>query len=206
MSIVTLPPGLLVGRQDPGLQNFDLSFSNSDSGASQVARLGPPRLKFALSYDEALDNEQAALWTSLLFALDGRVNLLAVHHILRPVPRGTLRGAPTLSSSAAAGAETMTLSTGQPGATLLRGDWIGVNQGGTNRQLLHVQADAIANGSGVMTVTFRNRLRVALGAGSTVVWDKPTCLMRQVTDSTGWSAQGVTESGFRIELMEEWLS
>ena len=57
------------------------------------------------------------------------------------------------------------------GATLLRGDRIGLGVGG---QRVMVTADARASDAGVMTVNFRAAARAAISGGTAVVWDKPT--------------------------------
>lgn len=204
MSIVTIPEGLLVQQQSFGSNNFDLEFQGGDTGANQVSVLGPPRWTCSLSSSEDLDDEQAAAWSALVLGLEGRVNFLAVYDLRKQEPKGTLRGTPTMAAAGAAGAASIQVR-GVAGATLKRGDWIGVNQGGNNRQLLHVQADVAATAGGVLTVSFMPRLRVPVANGSAVVWNRPTCLMRRNTQETGWSNRGAVQGGFQTELMEHWF-
>jgi hypothetical protein len=206
MSIVTIPSGMLFKRQDFGTRDFGLDFSNADSGASQTAINGPPRLTCSLVANDAMDRGEAAAWRALVLSLKGRVNQLAVHDVLNAAPRGTMRGSLTLASAASAGADSLRISGGvsQAGKTLLLGDWIGVNQAGTNRQLLHVQSDAVADSSGVIVVSVAPNLRVAVGVGSQVSWDKPTCLMRRTTQENSWSSNGATQGSFNLDLMEDW--
>lgn len=207
MSVITIPSGILVNRQEFGVQDFSLEFTGGDSGASQVAVNGPSRWTCSLTSNELLDDDESARWRAMILALKGRVNFLAVHDILSPQPRGTVRGTLTASGTTAAGASTMTITGGvsQANRTLLRGDWLGVNQGGTNRQLLHVQEDATANASGVITVTFEPSLRVAVTSGTAVAWDKPTCLMRRNQAASSWSSSGAVQGGFNLDLMEAWF-
>lgn len=90
-------------------------------------------------------------------------------HMIRPTPLGTLRGAPTIASSAAAGVRTVAVQ-GVGGDTLRPGDVIGA--GGV---LLPVGlGGAVANGLGVLTVPLQLPTRTALAAGAPVVWLQPT--------------------------------
>lgn len=206
MTIIAIPTGLLVTRQQFGLQDYGFTFDGSDSGATQSTILGPVRRTCSLSAGETAPPESAVIWRTLVHALRGRVNHLAVYDLLNPRPKGSASGTPTAAATAA-GANVMSLNfgAGQAGATLKQGDWIGVNQAGSNRQLLHVQADTTVNGSGVMTVLFEPVLRMAVGAGSAVVLDRPTCLMKQTTEKNNWSASKRVEGGFSLDLMEQWF-
>lgn len=207
MTIITLPTNILWKRQQFGHQNFDLEFSGGDSGSSQVAVNGPPRWTCSLVSNELLDLDQAAAWRALVLSMKGRVNFLAVSDLLNSQPRGTLRGNLTAAVATAAGAGTVQIlaGTGQVGRTLRLGDWIGVNQGSSNRQLLHVQQDAVVTANGMITVSFEPVLRVAVSAGSAVVWDRPTCLMRRNEQSGSWASEGAVQGGFSLELMEHWF-
>lgn len=207
MSVQKLPEGMWVKRQDFGSIDHDLEFSGGDAGASQVVINGPQRWTCSLISEELLDAEQAAMWRSLILSLRGRTGFLEVYDILNSEPRGTLRGQPTLASPAPAGSSSLTINAGagQAGRTLKRGDWLGVLQGTTNRQLLHVQEDAVADSRGQITVRFAPVLRAAVGAGSPVAWDKPTCLMRREDQATSWSSSGAVQGGFSLELKEHWF-
>lgn len=102
-----------------------------------------------------------------------RSNTVSIWHMERPAPRGTQRGAPTLSSSVAQLASTIAIQ-GTASATLLEGDLIGF--GG---QVSMVTANVTANGSGVFSsVPIWPRARAAVSGGSAVTWDKPTVLFR----------------------------
>lgn len=206
MSIITLPPNLPVKRQDFGIQSFDLSFSSGDTGSTQVAVLAPPRRTCALVSQERIPvMAEAAMWRALAHALRGRVNVLAVHDVLQPAPRGTARGNWTaVAAGAGASALSIQLGAAQAGKTLLQGDWVGVNQGSIHRQLLHVQADAVANATGLITVQFEPVLRIPVAAGSIVVWDRPTCLMRRTDSKSTWSSESRSQGGFSFDLVESW--
>lgn len=206
MSIVTLPLDLPVKRQDFGLQTFDLTFSNADSGATQTAVLGPARRTCSMvSEDRIPVMAQAAQWRALIHSMRGQVGRIAIHDLLNPVPRGTARGAWT-AVAALPGASTMSVRLGTPqaGKTVLMGDWIGINQESNQRQLLHVQADAVADAAGLITLTFEPVLRTAVVTGSAVVWDRPTCRMRMTKSDTNWSSESRSQGGFSLDLVEAW--
>lgn len=206
MSIVLIPEDLSILRQDFGIRNFDLTFPGSDTGATQTNFRAPPRRTCSLVSNEKEALEDGAAWRVLLHALRGRINTLAVYDIMQPEPRGNARGTWTCSGGAAAGAASMVISAaGQVGLTLLAGDLFGVNQSANGRQVLHVQADATVAGNGLMTVTFEPVLRLAVAAGSAIAWQRPTSLMRRITDETSWAMHpGDMEGGFSLDLMEDW--
>ncbi|VTU32294.1 hypothetical protein H4CHR_02983 [Variovorax sp. PBS-H4] len=207
MTILQFPAGILVKRQDFGAMNFDLTFANQDSGAVQTAISGPQRWSCTMSSEELLDQDQAARWRTLVLSLKGRVNHLAVYDLLNPAPRGTVRGTLTAAAAAPAGASMLQINAGssQAGKVFRMGDWIGVNQGGTNRQLLHLQQDYAVDGNGIVTVFFEPVLRVAVGQGSSIVWDKPTCLMKRNDATTTWASEGAVQGGFKLDLQEQWF-
>lgn len=208
MSIIEWPLDLPVRSQDFGVDHFDLDFTNDDTGSGQTAVLGPRRMTCAMTSEDAVSIERAARWRSLIFALAGRVNQVAIWDVLHPTPRGTVRGLLTAAQPAAAGATTLYIQAGpaQAGRTLLQGDWIGVHQASADvsRQLLHVQANAVVDGQGLMAVQIGVPLRVALPASSPVAWDRPTCLMRQTTTNNKWTSRSAGQSGFSMDLRERW--
>ena len=54
---------------------------------------------------------------------------------------------------------------------------------GVGGLLLMVASDATANGSGVISVSLANRLRVAQSSGAAVTWSAPTVPMRLLQSS-----------------------
>lgn len=136
----------------------------------------------------------------------GAINRITLWHLLRPQPAGTLRGAPTLAANAAQGADTLVIST-TPGATLAVRDLLGTAaasaSGGSSTQVLAVAAAATADGAGQLTVTLANPTRVALPAGTALVWDKPRFTLRL----TGPVPVVYTRSRgepMDVELVEDW--
>lgn len=122
--------------------------------------------RMRMAFDRATPEGQAereAFWN----AVGGQENLIALYHFRRPVPRGTMRGTPTLAAVAAKGATSISIQT-TAGATLLAGDMLGIGA------LVQVKAPATANGSGLMTVTIQPKLIAQIASGTAVVWNKPT--------------------------------
>lgn len=207
MSIVELPRDLLVSQHSFGVRRYDLTYGGGDTGATQTAVLGWPRRTCSLTSPELIPHTESVRWRSLLHALGGKVNHLAVHDRLNPVPKGTARGAWTAAVTAASGAKAITINAGiaQAGRTLCEGDWIGVNQLATNRQLLHVQADSEVGADGLMLVVFETALRVPVGAGSAITWDHPSCLMKSTADGDSWGVSKGHQGGFSLDLLEQWF-
>jgi hypothetical protein len=207
MSIIGLPLNLLVSQHSFGVRHYDLTFAGGDSGATQTAVLGWPRRTCSLTSPELIANVDAVRWRTLLHALGGRVNHLAVHDRLNPVPKGTARGVWATTGAVASGAKTVVINAGveQAGKTLLAGDWFGVNQLSTNRQLLHVQTDAVVGSDGLMPVSFETAMRVPVAAGAAIVWDHPTCLMKAESNVDQWSVSKGYQGGFSLDLLEQWF-
>jgi hypothetical protein len=208
VTVITLPTGLKVREQSPGQKRFDLTFGSGDTGASQARLIAPSRWLTSLVAPDGLELADAAVWRRLLMALEGPINKLAVHDLLNPEPRGTARGTWTCNGGAAAGATSIpiTAGVGQAGATVLEGDWFGVGQAssGPAHQLLHSQSDVTLDASGEGTLTFQPPLRVAVGDGDPIVWDKPTALFAVVTDEFRWTSRRARQSGFSLDLIERW--
>lgn len=121
--------------------------------------------------------EDGAVMESFLNSFRNQINTVDVWHFARPVPRGTMRGTPTLSADVAQGAASITIQA-VAGETVLDGDMLGV--GGL---LLQACGNATANGSGVITVNLNNRVRAAQLSGAAVTWDKPSIPCRKLSDT-----------------------
>lgn len=106
---------------------------------------------------------------AFLFRLRGGGNRVRAWHFSRPVPAGTLRGAPTLKTTVNRGASSVVLQGATPDATLLAGDLISIGN-----QLLMVAENCVVDGLGDITVPLIHRVRATLTAGAAVVWNKPT--------------------------------
>lgn len=176
----------------------------------------------------ARDKRTAAAMEAFWDRLRGQVNGVAIGHQVIKVPQGTLRGSSTAqwknassvnanwvnNASAAAtwssGEPFLLNAIGQlantavircpPGKTLLAGDLIGL--GG---QLVRQLTDTAADGSGNMAIEFTPRARIAMPAGTGVMWNGPTAnfiLKPGTTDvPTSWTPGAVID-GATIELIE----
>lgn len=141
----------------------------------------------------------AAAVEAFLARLLGMRHEVLLWHFVRPVPRGTMRGAPVLSGAVAQGAQSLPITT-TAGATVRAGDMLGA--GG---QLFMAAADATANGSGAITVATCNRARASIASGSAVTWSKPTAAFR-LTSTSGVPVAyrpGAMQS-LQVEFMESW--
>lgn len=96
-------------------------------------------------------------------------NWVRMWHMQRPAPIGTMRGTPTTSAAAAAGAREIAITT-TAGATLAAGDVLGV----ANQLIQCGYEGATADGAGAMVVPLVLPLRRAISSGAAVTWDKPT--------------------------------
>lgn len=165
------------------------------NGSVDTLELPGARWVFDLDFDGAYFSEQAereALWTQM----GGQSNRMALYHFVRPAPRGTMRGSPTLSATAAAGATSLSIST-TTGNTLLRGDMLKVGS-----QLVQVVADATSSG-GVLTAAIRPALRAQVASGQPVTWDKPTSLFIP-SGPVAIPYGAVLGEGFSVEMVEAW--
>ena len=94
-------------------------------------------------------------------------------------------------------------ASGQGSKTLLAGDYLGIGAG-TTQQVVMVTADAAANASGVITVSFEPPLRNALTAGAAVAWDRPKALFRRADSRSAWEYEPGTVKGMSLSLVEDW--
>lgn len=201
MSIITLPVGLeLVIGIGFGQARYDMVESSDATGAENARLFGPPRWRASLLSPSAMRANRAAQWEALVLRLRGSINRLAVHDPVRPVPLGSMRGSPVLAATAAAGADTASITaTG----TLLAGDWLQFGTGLGSSQLVKVMEDATAS-AGAIAVQFEPPLRKAYAAGTVVTWDKPLAYYRAIGNAPSWtySKNGLASGGFALDLLE----
>ena len=126
------------------------------------------RLKLTLELP-AVNKLLAGPREAYLMAAASAGNWISLHHFQRPVPLGTMRGSPVITTTQAANSREISITT-TAGATLLAGDVLGVAS-----QLIQVgYGGAVADGGGAMVVPLVLPLRRAVTAGAAVAWDKPT--------------------------------
>jgi len=198
MTIISVPTGLSIAGQTWEQQRLDIEF-RSMFGAQAVEGGAPV---WSTTITSSLKRPE--LWQVLMMQLRGRSNQLALWNHGRPVPRGTMRGTMT-ATAAAQGATAMTVTaSGQGGRTLLAGDYLGVGSGLT-QQVVMLTADAVANGSGVIAVSFEPPLRNALAAGAVITWDRPKALFRRTDSKAAWEhSPGGIVKPMTLSLIEDW--
>jgi len=140
-------------------------------GSEQVVDMLNDRLMCSVTLG-VRKHAPAAAVEAFLASFRGQVNTIKLWHFVRPEPRGTMRGAPTLATGAAQGAGSLSIQA-TAGATLLAGDLVGV--GGL---LFMAESDATADGAGLLVLPIVNRVRVAQSSGAAVTWDKPVAPFR----------------------------
>jgi hypothetical protein len=213
MAIITMP-ALVIAPEGVSIaqRRYEIGAASDPSGTSQVRLLGPPRWAIMLTSPASVLVADAATWQTTLLQLRGRINHLAAYDPARPAPRGTMRGTMTLSGSHSAGATSVvvTAGAGQASTTLLKGDWLQIGSGLTG-QLLMVMADAIANGSGVITLTTEPPLRTGYAGGTAVTWDKARGHYKSAADESRWQYgtgqhRGTAQllGGFSFDGLEQW--
>lgn len=189
MTTIAMPPGF----DDPAdfsLEMFVNQRANGSpfGGSEQVIDLLNDRWTATVT-SAPRTSDEAAAYEAFIASMRGLSNTVNLFHLVRPIPRGTMRGTP-LTNPAAQGADEIILGTSAPGVTLLAGDMIGIDG-----LLLMVSEDCVSDGVGAMPVRFVNRLRRAIDFGVPVIWDRPKAPFRLASRSSvrhvpGW-ADGV---------------
>lgn len=169
------------------------------TGNSQSVGHLADRLVARLVLKPASDADAAHREAFLMEAVSAG-HLLRLGHLVRPVPRGTLRGTPQVGTAVLAGARQVTLQT-TAGATLQAGDVLGAPQ-----QLLIVgSAGATATGSGVATVPLALPLRLPLAGGTALTWQAPRGVFELVEQSFDFTyAGGRFQDSFSLSLLEHY--
>lgn len=196
MSIINLPSAFQASDFSARLSVSQAVGSSVFGGSEQAIDRLNDRWTFTLSTGP-LAHDQAAEIEAYIGAMRGVVNTTLIHHLVRPAPRGTARGAMTLAANAAQGAGAVQISGVSPAAgTFLAGDLIGVSG-----LLLQVSTAATAV-AGVVTVQIVNRLRKALIAGAAVTWDKPSIECRLLSSPSVSYASAIA-NGVSFEYAEK---
>jgi hypothetical protein len=174
---------------DFGLRQAVIPSTSPLDGQTQTVEVLGARWVCSVTYTAANNNDRAQ-FEALFADLRAQVNRLSMGHPLRRVPRGTMRGAPTLGAAAAALAETINISgTG----TLLAGDMLGVNG-----QLVMVAVTP----TNLNSVRITPRLRGAATSGTPVVWDWPRALWIATSDVVRIPLAPVASPSLTVDLVE----
>lgn len=164
MAVVDHPLALKPENMEWGITKAGVQFRSPFDGSIEAIDYPGDFWTLAIGYPPMMDGDSGqldAFWSWMA----GGVNKVRVYHFKRPVPLGSMRGAPTLVGSVARGATQLQISTN---GGLKAGDFFKVGN-----QLCRCMADCDAVG-GVLTVPLVGRVRAALSAGTVVQWDRPT--------------------------------
>ena len=193
MTDITIPSTFKPASFAIAMDTNQRVFASPYGGSEQAADFGNDRWRISLTLPLG-PPEIIARNEAFINALRGMTNTAQLYHFARKVPQGTMRGSP-VTNGAFAGTNSMIIGT-TPGATVLAGDMLGVAG-----LLLQVRDDAVANGSGVMTVTFVNEFRKYINAGLPVIWDRPTAPFRLVSKPSFQHFFGYAE-GVSLDFVE----
>jgi hypothetical protein len=159
-------------------------------GSRWIASLSYPVL--AIGGNAA--GEREAFWSKIR----GQANVVSMWHLVRPIPRGTMRGSPIISTAVAQGATVLPITT-TAGATLLAGDMIGA--GG---MLFQVVTSATASGGGAVSVSVSPPARVGIVQGAAVTWDKPSVTWMITEGDVRVPYEPAFQREFSVDLVEVW--
>lgn len=168
MATINLPAVLKPVGASWGLLKAGAQFKSPFNGTVQSQDYVAERWVFSATLAPMIDYAGGDMEVFGNF-MAGGVNRVRAGHPTRKIPRGTLRGSPTLQTATARGNTSITI-TATSGQTLETGDYIGL---GTH--LLQVASPCVASG-GIMTVPLVNRIRGTVASGTAVVWNQPTTL------------------------------
>lgn len=197
MAVIQVPSGLSVGKQTWAQQRNDIEFRSMFGAQAQEAS-GP-----LWATDLTPTFKRPTLWQVMALQLRGKTNQIALWNFGKPQPLGTMRGVMTLGATVQGATSLIITASGQAGKTLLAGDFLGVGSGLT-QQVVMVCADALSNGSGVITVTTEPALRNSFASGAGVTWYRPCALFRRKDSAASWEmAPGVTTVSV-MSFLEDW--
>lgn len=182
---------------DWSLQPNTQSFRSPLSGAVQTVEIPGARWKASFSMDN-LTEADSALLQAFMVKLRGQAGRFTLHNFARPYPRGTLSGTPLVMGASQTG-NTLAVDGCTVGATLLAGDFIGVND-----ELKMVVADATANGSGEMSLTIEPPLRSSPADNAALTLARPVATFMLAGDESKWSTQPGLFSSFPVDCIEVW--
>ncbi|MCX5592793.1 hypothetical protein [Alcaligenes endophyticus] len=198
MKVKAWPTGIAPASVDIGLQQ-DVQVTRSRSGKHSSFEMPGASWVMTLTFPNSAEWLSRPKVEALITSLRGGANRLSAPHFGRPIPNGTLRGAPRLDAAVQPGAGQLRLK--DCNGALRAGDFIGL--GG---QLLMIEEDA-APTAGKMTVSVNPAVRVTSAINSPVIWDRPHILWI-LRDKEGVKfpyRPGRMRPSFAIELVEDWV-
>lgn len=180
----------------------NMKFESLLNGAVQTGSLPGAKWGWNVTFPEQNSAIRQRIEGSLS-RMSGNEHRVQMYDLARPAPLGTcnLTGV-TVSGAVAQFALSMTLAGCGASKTLYAGDWFSVITA-AGSQLLMVADDATANGSGVMSINFRQDLRAAVSSGTAVTLDKPTALYVVMTNPLMFPREAAGKCPeFSIQLSE----
>lgn len=181
MAVFDYPDTLLPQAMEWASVKAGVQHRSPFNGTLEAVAFPGERWRVSLTLARArAGSDRAALAEAFFGRLAGGVDQVRLRHFLRPIPRGTMRGAPTLQLAVTRGAQQLVLATT---GTLKAGDCFKI--GG---QLFQALADCTPGG-GLLTVPLVQRVRANLAAGAAVEWNAPTFLAiyAAMTHASGYS-------------------
>ena len=205
MAVIAMPTTLILGRQLFRQRRFDLSEVSEVTGKQATRLFGPPKWGMSIGSPSPLSMEMSAIWEGMLMKLRGSINVLSAWDVNKPVPRGTMRGSPTLLSAAAAGAVSLSITGGGVSTTLKMGDWLQVGAGFGTSQLVKVTDDMVFSITGLGTVFFEPPIRKVIAGGAAVTWNMPLGHYRLAGNEFSWNAVAgaILSEGYGGDFMED---
>ena len=162
-----------------GLEWNTQSMTSPFTKSTQRVALGGARWMWTFSLP-AMTRDKAAQWKAFTDQLEGAANTFYGYDPDCVVPRGPARGTPLVKGANQTGS-TLAIDGCVPDAVFLRtGDYFSVN--GEYKRLT---ADAVADGSGEVTLNFKPALRYSPVDNAVIVVDAPKCVMALADDQQG---------------------
>lgn len=194
MTTIYWPSNIKVGSADYSVE-FDVQVNYRRSGGVYTYGLPGARWVSTITFDNDAETLQRPRVEALLMSLRGGARRLSMPHFGRPVPHGTLRGAPILLYATTPGQSYLSLTNCNGG--LKAGDIIGVNG-----QLVMVESDA-GPFNGVMTIQISPAIRDGISANTAVVWNRPETLWIPKTSTAGpFPYKPMYRPSFSVDFVE----
>lgn len=210
-------------RLKPNLRNFVGPYTPAVQSVDLLGERWAAKVTITLTSDAVEGGAREAFWDRLR----GQVNSVALWHLKRPQPAGTMRGSVAAGWRTGGGSAAVWSGSGGtavwqagdpvvhqaipqlagtgtirmlPGKTLLAGDHI--NLGGA--QLVRCMANAVADSAGLAEVEFQPRARQTIPANTAVLWDHPTAtfILAPGTDGVPTAYRPGVIDGASVDLIE----
>ncbi|MGL4576779.1 MAG: hypothetical protein ACRCV9_18470 [Burkholderiaceae bacterium] len=199
MAVYSWPDNLIPQVASLTLRKLSSQFASPLNGTLQTMSYVGEQWILSVSLPPKI-NADAGVCEAFWMRLSGGVDRVrAWHFATKGVPRGTLRGSPTLAFGVSRGATSITINNVGgvgSGATLLAGDMIGLPGH------LFMVAENCAESGGAIVVPLVNRVRSSIAGNSAVAWNRPTAEFILPGDATSVRRPGYQE-GIALDLEEQ---